>query len=142
MKLTGGRIFDAMKAIVQISERQIAIPMLAKYRFKVLHDQLEPTFTNIEVARTAIVQTYGEEKFRDPEKTQSIGWGLFPNDEKFPLYLSQWNALRAQEFDLNVKPIPLAMIGNDPKGGIEIGEFSMLGELIFDNTEPPAEPVA
>lgn len=142
MKLHAGRIFDAMQAIVKISERNGAMPMLAKYRFTVLHNQLTEAFTQIEAKRSELVQTYGEEKFRDPEKTQSLGWGLFPNDEKFPLYLAAWNTIRAEEFDLKVKPIPLAMLGNDQKGGIEISEFSMLGELILDNTEPSAEPAA
>jgi hypothetical protein len=133
MKLTTGRIHDAIKAIVDISNRQAAIPMLAKYRFKVLHDRLDPVFQTIEVERVKLVQQFGEEKFSDVEKTKSLGWGLFPSDPKFQEYLTAWNAMREQEFTVPVTPIPLAMLGNDPKGGIEISEFKMLGELIVDN---------
>ena len=139
MKLTTGRIHDAVKAIVDISNRQAAMPMLAKYRFKLLHDRLESTFNRIEEQRIVLVQQFGEEKFADAEKTKSLGWGLFPSDPKFSDYLSAWNIMREKEYDLAVTPIPVTMLGNDQKGGIEISEFKMLGELVVDNLAPLEE---
>lgn len=141
MKLTAGQLHDAMIALAQIITRPRQIPQLAKYRIAKLHSSLEPDFAKIEDARVALVHEHGQEIFADEAKTISQGWQVQPGTEGFKKYIDGWNAIRGQEFEVNVLPITLESLGNETSG-IEAGEFKMLEKFIVEASELALPPAA
>lgn len=134
MRMNAGQIHDAASAIGDISERPRVIPQIAKFKLARMHQALRKDFVAIELERAALVQTHGEMKYKDEAKTQSIGWGLFENDEGFKGYIKDWNVIRERMYDVNITPITLQMLGNDPKG-LEVDEFARLGPLVIDASD-------
>ena len=129
MKMTVAQLYEAMNALTTISNTPRMIPAMAKYQLARMHDALEPTYEAYETKRIALVQTHGSEQFSDPEKTKSLGWGIAPNTPGFEAYVAEWKEVVKETIEINVKPITLTMLGNDPKG-IEFSEFKQLGDLV------------
>ena len=135
MKLTAGRIYDAMNTMVNIANRgNVAIPQIAKYRLAKIHDRLVPHHEAIQKKLQELVQIHGEEQFEDEAKTKPTGqWGIRPNSPQQQAFNAEWDKVRAEEIDVPlVTPIPYEMLGNEMRG-LEMKEFALLGELI---TEP------
>lgn len=131
MKMTVEQLCDAVNALVVISNTPRMIPAIAKYKLARMHDALDPVFQTYEAKRIELVRTHGSEQFADPEKTRSLGWGVHPGTPEFDAYVAAWKAIAKEEVEINVKPIALHMLGNDPKG-IEMVEFKQLGNLVID----------
>ena len=139
MELTVERVCDAMNALVNIGQRRVNISTLAHWRLARLHDALKPHFEAAQQLQFSLVQKYGEEVFSDPEKTKSTGqWGIQPNSENHKQYEAEWAEAKKQVVVVPVKPIPLGMFG-DELNGIEMKEFALLGELIEEPKEEPAQ---
>lgn len=134
MKLTGAQVYDATMALTDIANTNRVVPSMANFKLARMHDALEPAFKQIEAERIAAVQAHGSEKFADPEKTQSMGWGVAKSDAGYQAYIDAWADIQAKEFDVKITPITTTMLGNDPKG-LTLMEFKMLGQLAVDNTE-------
>ena len=132
MQMTVAQLYDAMNALTTISNTPRMIPTIAKYALARMHDALEPTYEAYETKRIALVQTHGSEQFADPEKTKLLGWGIAPNTPGFEAYVKEWKVVTQEVLEINVKPITLHMLGNDPKG-IEVAEFKQLGDLVVNN---------
>ena len=132
MQMTVAQLYEAMNALTTISNTPRMIPAMAKYQLARMHDALEPTYEAYETKRIALVQTHGSEQFSDPEKTKSLGWGIAPNTPGFEAYVAEWKEVVKETIEINVKPITLTMLGNDPRG-IEAGECKMLEPFIDDN---------
>jgi hypothetical protein len=133
MKMTVLQLYDAVNALVSISNQPRMIPTMAKYKLARMHDALEPTYNIYEKQRIELVRQHGSEQFADPEKTKSLGFGVQPGTPGFDAYVKEWTAVCQQEVDINVKPITLQMLGDDPKG-VELSEFKQLGDLVVDTT--------
>lgn len=132
MHLTTGRIHDAVTALNAIIQSPTSrkIPAMGKYRLARMHNILEREYVLIEAERSKLVMELGEEVFSDVTKTTSLGWQVQQsNIPKFTEYVKRWNELRSQEIEVNVHPISLYALGNDP-AGVEMDEFKALGELI------------
>jgi hypothetical protein len=138
MKLTAGQIYDAVTGLNEIANNRRVVPQLANFHLARIHDALEPSYTALEKERNGIVMALGSEKFSDPEKTKPIGWGLTDTEPNFKLYVEQWLEIRAREMDVNVKPITLFALGNDPKG-VQLSEFKLLGPLVSGPSEQGPE---
>lgn len=135
MKLTAGRIYDAMNTLVAVANRgNLALPQLAKYRLSKMHDRMLPHHESIQKKLQELVQLHGEEQFEDAEKTKSTGqWGIRPNSDQQKAFNAEWDTVRAEEIDIPLlTPIPYEMLGNEMRG-LEMKDFALLGELI---TEP------
>jgi hypothetical protein len=132
MQLTVAQLYEAVNALVTIGNTPRMIPGMAKYKLARMHDALEPTHDAYEAKRIALVQKHGSEQFSDPEKTKSLGWGLAPNTPGFEAYVTEWKAVTKEVVEINVTPITLTMLGNDPKG-LEVVEYKQLGGLVVDN---------
>lgn len=132
MKLTVAQIYDAVNALIAICNTPRVIPAMAKYKLARMHDALEPTWDAYEKKRQALVMKYGEEKFQDPEtKLKSFGWGVDPKSENGKAYAAEWGAMLEESHEINVTPITMTMLGDDPKG-IEFVEFKQLAGLIVE----------
>ncbi len=135
MKLIVDQIYDATVALSNIANRNsLAIPQMAKFKLAKMHDTLEPIFMEIEKERVALVQKFGSEKFADPEKKVTIAWNVDKTDAGFQDYIDGWSAISKREMEVNVKPITLQALGNDPKG-LEFTDFKMLSCLVVDAEE-------
>jgi hypothetical protein len=134
MRITAGQLYDAVHGLNSIldAQRPRMIPQVGKFRLAKLHTILERHYVLIEAQRAAIVQKLGHEVFTDEAKTKSGGWSVEPGTPPFDQYIKEWNAVREQELEVDVKPITLTMLGNDPRG-IEAGECKMLEPFIDDN---------
>jgi hypothetical protein len=140
MKLTAGEIYDAIMGLVAIIRRPRMIPQMAKFKIARMHDTLEPHYKEIEDARVALVQKYGHEVFEDEEKTKSKGWQIDENSNEMKQYIAEWDAIRAQEREVNITPITLQSLG-DSENGVEAGEFKYLRRLVVDVSETIGTPV-
>lgn len=138
MRMTVNQLYDIVNALVAISNQPRMIPAMAKFKLAKMHDALEPFHEDYERKRIALVQTHGQETFADPEtKQKSMGWSVIPGTPGFEKYIEEWGMLTKEEIEVNVKPITLQMLGNDPKG-IELIEFKQMGALIVDAEEERA----
>jgi hypothetical protein len=138
MKLTADRIVNAMAALVQIGRKgSIAIPGTAKFKLAKIHDRIMPHYKEIMKKQQELIQTYGEEKFSDPEKTKSTGQWTIPdeNSENAKKFEAEWQAVLKEEFDIPLlTPVTLHMTGNETRG-LELQDFVLLGELVVDPDE-------
>jgi hypothetical protein len=134
MKLTAGELYDAQIGLASIIRNDRAMPQIAKFKVARMHTFLEPYYKTIEDRRIAAVQQFGEEQFHDEEKTKSKGWGIAENSDAMKLYLAAWDAIRAQEMEVNIHPLTLQLLG-DSENGPAAGEFKMLGPLVINALE-------
>ena len=132
METTAGGIHDAYRGVKEILEgvKERTIPQLGKYRLAKLHRILEKQYAAIEDRRSALIQTLGEERFFDEEKTQSRGWGIDETGPNMVKYIEAWNAIRNEPVTLDVATIPLGALGDDAVNGLKLVEFRLLDEFI------------
>jgi len=128
MKLTTGNVYDAHFALRAIVNTKRVLPQIAKYRLARMAKAIASEFTHLEEVRVALVKELGAPVADD--KGVETGWQV--PTEKMEEYMKRWNEVRAQVIEVNVEPIYLFALGDDPDG-IETKEFDMLGDLVTDH---------
>jgi len=131
MKMRGIEVYEATETLAGIINTPRNIPQTAKYRISRMHAALEPEYRRLYGEKTTLIREFGEEVFADEAKTQPTGWGIPDNPEARAVYLAAWNAILAVECEIDVQPMTLASLGNDPQG-IEAAEFGRLVKLIVE----------
>jgi hypothetical protein len=132
METTAGAIHDAYRGVKEILEgvKERTIPQLGKYRLAKLHRILEKQYTAIEDKRAALIQTLGEERFFDAEKTQSRGWGIDEQGPNMVKYVEEWSKVREEVVTIDTNPIPLAALGDNADNGLKLVELRLLDQFI------------
>ena len=136
MLLTAGQIYDATVTLTRMMNRSVAVPQMAKFKLARMHDALNKVYSVIEEQRIMAVQHHGEEIFADEAKTISKGWSVGEEGTpRFKAYMEAWDAIRAQNHDVNITPITLQSLG-EMENGPEAADYKFLGPLVIDATEP------
>lgn len=147
LTVTAGDIDAAMRGLAGIldeSMRVRTIPQMGKYRLAKLRKLLEPVFKPIDAQHADLIRTYGTELFFDKEQKLSKGWQVDQHGPNMQLYTDAWTAILATPIELpaSITKIPMALLGDDPKGmGLQVAEYYLL-DAFLDGPQPDAPPTA
>lgn len=129
MKLTALNVYDATVALANIIDTPRVIPQTAKYRISRMYADLLPSFNLLSAERTKFIHELGVPTYAEGQEGGTpTGWSV-PDGDAREQYTVKWNALLATEVEVNVTPITLMSLGDDPRG-VEAKEFAMLGVLV------------
>lgn len=150
MKLKVQQVFDATLTLSQIIRDQNGVPRAdgsaavprpmsqkGKYRIARLHAKLLPEYTVANERRDAMIKAYGYHP-PVPAAGDEGAKAMVPSpefgvpDDKLAEFNAAWKEIAEQEIDLDVEPIPLAMLdlGDTTDGSIQAAELILLGDLV------------
>lgn len=148
MKLKVQQVFDATLTLSQIIRDQNGVPRAdgttaiprpmsqkGKYRLARMHAKLLPEYTVANERRDAMIKAYDHHPMV-PANDGAEGMVTSPEfrvpDDKLPEFNAAWGEIAEQEIELDVEPIPLAMLdlGDTTDGSIQAAELILLGDLV------------
>lgn len=121
MKLTAQQVFDAHQLLTQVILERRPMPLKGAYRLARLHAKLLPEFKVIEENRNGIILDLAKGERAVP-------------DDKMDEFRAQWGELAGDVIELDVQPIPLAMLDLNPdgEGCFNAQELLTLGDLVAE----------
>lgn len=143
MKLKAQQVWDAMMAVIEITNRQAKMTQKGKYRLARLHSKLSPEFDVLNVQRNTLIESYKtHEKIPNPawDRADELVGEAWIDSPRFVVPLDKlqefndnWKKQIAdEEIDLDFSPIPIELLslGDDTDGSIQVAEIIALGELV------------
>lgn len=126
MKLTAQQVFDVTPVLTAIINEKRPMPLKGAYRLARMHARLAPEFNVVAAQRDAIIVALL------PPDVNTVGASV--PLERMPEFNEQWGAIASEIVDVEVEPIPLALLdlGDTVAGSLSAADLVALGELVTE----------
>lgn len=133
MKLSAKNVYEATPILAAAINQDRPMPQKGKYRIARMHAKLYPEWRLLEDRREAILAAYRVSTVVKNEDGSEGTMTAIP-DDKLPAAEAEWVAILATEIDVDVEPIPLAVLdlGDNANGSMSAQDLMALGDLVTE----------